>query len=427
MARILVAATATPGHVMPMLGIAGDLIGRGHRVHVLTGELFRDQVQRAGADFLPFDAEVDYDYRHLETNFPELWQQPPGNARMAFAFRTYFAGAIAVLDRQLRSTLASIEPDLILVENGFLGLLPLLNDPSARPPVVCVGVMPLAFSSTDSIFYGPRIPPAVLPTTLTRSQLVDHVTQRMIDEVQASFDATLLDLGRPPLELPFHDEMIVRPERFLQLSTLAFEYPRKDLPESVSFVGPLRRLRPPGPEPANLFDDNDRRPLVVVTQGTLANVDLSELIAPTLRALAEEPVRVVAATGGRSDLDPGHLPENARLTAFDDFSHWLGEASVLVTNGGYGSIQMALDAGVPLVVAGVGEDKKETATRVVWAGCGVDLKTSFPNETQLRDAVRQVVFQPDYRQRAATIRADFAGYDALDAIARHVASLAGTA
>jgi hypothetical protein len=38
-------------------------------------------------------------------------------------------------------------------------------------------------------------------------------------------------------------------------------------------------------------------PVVLVTQGTLANNDLTELIEPTLRALEHEDVFVIAATG----------------------------------------------------------------------------------------------------------------------------------
>lgn len=40
------------------------------------------------------------------------------------------------------------------------------------------------------------------------------------------------------------------------------------------------------------------RPVVHVTQGTIANKDFGQLIAPTLRALADEDVLVVVSTGG---------------------------------------------------------------------------------------------------------------------------------
>ena len=36
----------------------------------MTGALFRERAEAAGANFVPFDAQVDFDYRHLEEHFP---------------------------------------------------------------------------------------------------------------------------------------------------------------------------------------------------------------------------------------------------------------------------------------------------------------------------------------------------------------------
>lgn len=55
MARILIAATATPGHIFPLLKIAGALVQQGHQVAVLSGQLFRQEVETTGAQFYPFD------------------------------------------------------------------------------------------------------------------------------------------------------------------------------------------------------------------------------------------------------------------------------------------------------------------------------------------------------------------------------------
>ena len=36
----------------------------------MTGALFRERAEAAGANFVPFDAQVDFDYRHTEEHFP---------------------------------------------------------------------------------------------------------------------------------------------------------------------------------------------------------------------------------------------------------------------------------------------------------------------------------------------------------------------
>lgn len=422
MANILMTAVATPGHVYPMLSIARYLIAQGHQVRVMTGALFRQRAEAAGAQFIAFDERVDFDYRYLEQHFPERAALPPGNAQMALALKDFFAAPIPLLDQQLRSVMAAETPDLLMVENCFYGVLPLLQR-TDRPPVIGIGVTPLSYSSRDSIFYGPRIPPALLPRELRREQLVDEDIRALIDEVQQSFDIAMAQSGGQPLQQPFTDALIGGCDRFLQLSTPALEYQREDLPDSVRFIGPLRSVAP-AVEATDEWDDADRLPLVIVSQGTLANVDLHQLIVPTLKALAELPVRVLATTGGRPiDELLALLPANAKVREFISFEHWLPQAALLITNGGYGSINYALDQGVPLIVAGTGEDKLEAAARVVAAGCGISLHTSTPDEKQLRQAVQQILAQPAYRQRAAVVQADYARHDALTAIADEVAAL----
>ena len=120
---------------------------------------------------------------------------------------------------------------------------------------------------------------------MTREQLVDEETRVLLDEVQQSFDTALVQAGGRALDRPFTDALIGGCERFLQLATTALEYERDDLPSGVRFVGPLRSGCQPAAE-ETLWEADDRRPLVIVSQGTLANVDLHQLIVPTLQALA---------------------------------------------------------------------------------------------------------------------------------------------
>ena len=53
MSRYLLAVSAVPGHVMPMVRIGQRLVRRGHQVEMLTGERFADQVKAADMRFLP--------------------------------------------------------------------------------------------------------------------------------------------------------------------------------------------------------------------------------------------------------------------------------------------------------------------------------------------------------------------------------------
>jgi len=152
---------------------------------------------------------------------------------------------------------------------------------------------------------------------------------------------------------------------------------------------------------------------VLVTQGTVANHNFGLLIAPTLAALANEPdVLVVATTGGRPvDAIPGAVPSNARVASFLPFEWLLPRVDVLVTNGGYGSVNQAMSFGLPLVTAGMTEDKADVNARVAWSGVGLNLATNEPTQKALRAAVRTVLDRPAYRMRASQMADEFARID----------------
>jgi UDP:flavonoid glycosyltransferase YjiC (YdhE family) len=169
-----------------------------------------------------------------------------------------------------------------------------------------------------------------------------------------------------------------------------------------------------------------RVPVVHVTQGTVADADLAALVLPTIHALADEDVLVVAGTGRHDPTTLGPLPANARVAPFVPHGWLLPHTAVMVTNGGFGGVQVALANGVPLVVAGATEDKPEVAARVAWAGVGVNLATNTPTAAQIREAVRQVLREGTYAERAAAMRDVYAKLDAGRESATLIEALADT-
>lgn len=94
----------------------------------------------------------------------------------------------------------------------------------------------------------------------------------------------------------------VSPLLHLQAGVAELEYLRSDLPAQVHFVGAPAEPAPEVPMPAWWRDvDAKRVPIVHVTQGTVADARLTDLVVPTRCALADAEV-VVVATIGRNDL-----------------------------------------------------------------------------------------------------------------------------
>jgi UDP:flavonoid glycosyltransferase YjiC (YdhE family) len=221
------------------------------------------------------------------------------------------------------------------------------------------------------------------------------------------------------LNLFFFDAMHALPDRYLQLAASSFEFPCSDLPGKIRFVGPLpAKAADASFDPAKWLPLlRSGRPVVLVTQGTIANGDFSELLEPTIQALAEEDVTVIATLGTSEPRTLSiKIPDNTIVVPFVPFDKVMPDVSVFVTNGGYGSVNQALSNGVPLVVAGTTEDKAFVAARVGWSGAGIDLQTQRPSPQQVQDAVQCVLNQHSYRNNARRLAQDFARYNAMDNI-----------
>jgi UDP:flavonoid glycosyltransferase YjiC (YdhE family) len=137
---------------------------------------------------------------------------------------------------------------------------------------------------------------------------------------------------------------------------------------------------------------------------------------------------VIATAGGRSvEAIPGPIPENARLASYLPFEWILPKTDVFVTNGGYGSVNQAMSFGIPLVTAGLTEDKAAVNARVAWSGVGINLATNQPSPETLREAIRTVLDKPNYRARASLMAAEFAGIDTRSEILRIIAGAGGAA
>ena len=57
--------------------------------------------------------------------------------------------------------------------------------------------------------------------------------------------------------------------------------------------------------------------------------------------------------------------------------------------------------GIPRVATGLTEDKADANVRAAWSGVEINLATNEPTPQALREAIRTVLDQPNYRSRAA--------------------------
>lgn len=427
MATYLICSTPVHGHVSPMATIGAHLVARGHRVIMLTGSRFRATVEGLGMEFRALTGNADYDDRDVASYLPDRAKFKPGIAQAQYDIQTMFVATIPAQLAAVRGILASDAPDAILVDTAFVGTAPLVLDADAQhPPVLAAGVLPLTQSSVDVAPPGMGLPPASGVVGRVRNRALNVLgakvlfrdTQRLAERMFSEVDA--------PQLTHFIMDISTAYERFLQLNSPAFEYPRRDLAENTLMVGPL-----PGPLPATAADSvlpewwgdlDGSRPVVHVSQGTIDNHDLTRLVRPTLDALAREDVLVVVSTGGRAPEVLGPLPANARVASYLPYDQLFPLLDVFVTNGGFGGVQQSFAAGVPLVVAGDTEDKPDIAARVGWSGAGINLRTGRPRPEAVAAAVRAVLAEPRYRDQARRQAEAIAVCTPLETIERELAA-----
>jgi MGT family glycosyltransferase len=418
----LICSSPIHGHVQPMLTIGAHLASRGHRVVFLSGSRFRAAATAQGLEFRPLAGVADFDDRDVPSYLPDRERYRPGIRQAQYDIKTMFVATIPAQFAALQRVLTVDRPDAILVDNAFAGVAPLiLDDRVQHPPVLAVGVLPLSQSSRDVAPQGLGLPPAVGPFGRLRNRALNLLGRKVLfRETQLLARRVFAELGAPPLR-HFVMDISTAYERFLQLNAPEFEYPRSDLAPNTSFIGPLPAPASDAPLPPWWGELTSRsRPVVHVSQGTIDNRDLGRLIRPTLDALADSDVIVVASTGGRAPEELGPVPTNARVAAYLPYDRLFPLVDVFVTNGGFGGVQQSLAAGVPMVVAGDTEDKPDIAARVEWGGVGVNLHTGRPRAEALRDAVQRVLREPGFRARTAAHAAAIARLAPLETIEREL-------
>jgi MGT family glycosyltransferase len=428
MAKILLGSMPFVGHATPLLPIARELADRGHAVHFYTGREFRGQVEATGARFEPMQAAPDLDADAFDQRFPER-ERMGALARLKHALKYIFADSGIGQVADYESLLRRFPADVLLSDASFLGAR--LVHERGGPPWAVLNPFPLTLSSRDTAPFGLGLPPA----TSRLGQMRNRALAVLFKRVLFRDVVTHLDGVRRRLGLAAVDEFIMdaalSPYLYLQPTVKAFEYPRGDLAAQVHFIGPLLPGSASGQALPSWWPEVTaaRQPVVHITQGTVANQP-EQLLVPALQALADQDVLVVASTGGRPveqlrALLP-ELPRNARLASFLPYAALLPHVDTMLTNGGYGGVQMALAHGVPLITAGTTEDKPEVSARVAWAGVGLNLKTATPPPARIGTAVQQVLADRRYRRRAQQLAAEIASHDAPTEAARLIERLVET-
>ncbi|HEY7620541.1 MAG TPA: nucleotide disphospho-sugar-binding domain-containing protein [Solirubrobacteraceae bacterium] len=386
--RLLLGAFGDPGHAFPMLALGGALAARGHEVTLQTWTRWRDDVLAAG---MRFEAAPEY---HV---FPTR-ERP---------LAPYDAVRRATV--QTRPVVAALRPDAVVAD--ILTLAPALAGELEGVPVATV--IPHLDPRTE-----PGWPPysvgARRPRTIVGRRLwgaAARVTDAGLERGRVELNETRRLVGLSPLARVHGgiSEALALAATFPQL-----EYARAVPPPATHVVGPLLWEPPSG---AFVVPPGDE-PLVLVAPSTSQDPSHG-LLRASLAALADLPVRVVAAWNGRPLSPPVDVPPNARLVEWVSYARTMPHCDVVVCHGGHGTVARALHCGCVVVVVPAAGDMNENAARIDWAGVGVRVPRRLCGPRAVRLAVERALSDTRMRVHAESISAWSRSHDA----AAHAADL----
>ncbi|KUO10062.1 glycosyltransferase [Streptomyces sp. DSM 15324] len=382
MSRFLFVVPPLVGHVNPTVGVAAELVARGHRVAWVCPE--PELVARlAGADAVVLAcAGTGPGERPAGLRGPEA---------LKFLWEWYLLPLAEAMAPGVRAAVREFRPDVVVADQqAFAGAFTAER----------LG-LPWATSATTSAEF--TDPLAGLPKV-----------REWVDGRLAALRAAIGD----PLR--------VTDPRFSPHLVLAFSTPELAGPaEGVRWVGPSVTARPETPGfPWEWLDAG--RATVLVSLGT-ANADAGGRFLDVCRtALRERADRVQAlivdpggtlgaATDDKDVLVVPSVPQLALLRRGVD---------AVVCHAGHNTVCEALWHGVPLVVAPIRDDQPVVAGQVVDAGAGVRVRFGRVTAERLGAALDAVLHGPAHRAAAERIGSAFRAAGGAPAAADHLEKLA---
>ena len=372
--RVLFTLLPARGSLQPLLPVAAALRARGHEVALCSSPRLRTDVEAHGLTFLPAGLDWDVsDPGYIDVlcraagglAFPEL----TGEERFAWVITNLFIGAAA----------RCMLPDLIGLARAWSA------DIIVRESLEFAGA-----AAAEALGLPHASVAAAADSALDRRR-----------ELAGPLAPLRGQAGLPPDpggEMPFrHLHLCFTPPRF--------DGPDARFPPTARFFAHQSTPAPRDELPPWL-GDLAQRPTVLVSMGTVFH-RTPGLHEAVLGALADEPVNLLIALG--FDQDPsrlGSLPPHVRVAPTLPQVALLPRSALLVCHGGFNSVKEALAQGVPLVILPIAGDQPYCAMRCEALGVARVIGPAQRHPQAVRTAVRAVLGDPAYRDRARHMRDD---------------------
>lgn len=383
--HILCISWGASGNLAPLLTAARQLRRAGHHVRVMADSEMRGEIEAAEFPFVtwtraPTGSQADpADYSDMRD-----W-----NRKAIFAPAAAYA---ADTFEEIRRS----PTDAVLGLDILFGCA--LGAEAARVPYAMlsphVSVRPL-----------PGVPPTgsgLKPPTLPEEHAqVAGATDRIValmDGFLHLLNDARAEMGLNPLSgtLDIYD----RVDRVFLAISQAFDFEATALPWNYRYVGPL--LDEPAWSRSELLPwPETPRPRVLIACSTGAQ-NQTELMQRIVRAFGAVDAEAVLTAGLNVRVEDLLPADNVRVVPAAPHDALMGQVSLVVSQGGHGTVSRALLHGLPLLVVPMGRDQADNAVRVEARGAGLRL-SPVASDTEIADAARRLLTEPEFRRSATRL------------------------
>jgi MGT family glycosyltransferase len=378
MARVLFINAGSEGHINPTIGVVQELISRGEEVVYFTIEAFRKRIEKTGATVRTIDGE-------------KLIKAFISGGRNNLLER--INGLLHTADIMLPSVLELIEGEHFdyMIHDSMFGCGRLLAQILKLPAInSCT-----SFAETKTSF------------DKTVEQLSEHILTEILKKINDDFQNLITNIkDKYNVEIHSPYEVFCNPAALtIVYTTRGFQPFGEKFDQTYKFVGPSISIR----STQEIFDLTaiKGKSLIYISLGTVFNqaIDFYKLC---FKAFGNTEHTVVMSIGEKAQIsDLGEIPKNFIVKNYIPQTELLKYTKLFITHGGMNSTHEGLYYGVPLIVIPQSGDQPVIAEQVAKIGAGIKLNMQTLTETQLREAVEQVLNQPPLLKSVANIRESF--------------------
>ncbi len=406
MRRIGMLSFASPGHFYPLTALGRRLQSRGHEVVYFQVVDLEAPIRAAGVKFHPIGHE-DFPpgtIRQLDDEVSRLKGLDGLRCAIRRTLRT-----LKMVFRDAPTAIRGERIDALIVDQAEMAGSTLAEH-LGLPFVSVALALPINLDASVPFFVFPWPHHLGLLARL-RNRLGNALVTRLGSANLRAIERQRRDWGLSPLS-----GVNSRFSDLAQVAQLpaALELPGRHLPPCFHHTGPWTddEARAPVDFPWERLDP--ARPLVYVSMGTLQNGNLRpfQVIAEACDGLGLQ--LVISLGGGMDPSALGDLPGDPIVVGYAPQLELIRRSTLTICHGGLNTVLESLSCGVPTVVLPVTADQPGVGTRVEWARVGRSIPIARLTVQRLRDAVREVLGDPTYRERAEAIRSTIEANDGLN-------------